>query len=127
MFSPAANWQFGLQGDLTPQAASHPFQELLAGFLPLSQQDLAKKISRDRTTVTKWKRGELWATLGQQRKVVKAVRDRLVAITHQVDQVEKMIEALGAVETAHDVHTRKLDQKSLDKLTAANDQVRALL
>ena len=130
MPSPTAPWRLGLQPDISAEAVYQPFRDLLKSHLPMTQEELAKEIDRDRTTVNRWKSersSEPKAGLSSQRSVINAVRTRLLAIRRQTDRVERLIKALEGVGTAQRKHSKRLDSESLGKLSAANDGVRALL
>ena len=127
---PTAPWRLGLQPDISAEAVYQPFRDLLKSHLPMTQEELATEIGRDRTTVNRWKseRSSEWkAGLSSQRSVINAVRTRLLAMQRQTDRVERLIEALEGVGTAQREHSKRLDSESLDELTAANDKVRDLL
>lgn len=127
MFSPVVAWKNGLQPDISSEVVYRPFQRLLAAYLPMSQQELASAVEKDRTTVSKWKSGELKPTLAQQMDVTDAVRSRLREIAQQVTRAEEMIEVLEEVVAAHEEHSGQLDPESLEALEEANDRVRELL
>ena len=130
MPSPTAPWRLGLQPDISAEALYQPFRDLLKSHLPMTQEELATEIDRDRTTVNRWKseRSSDWkAGLTSQRSVIHAVRTRLLAMQRQTVKVELLIQALERVGTAQREHSRRHDSESLDKLKAANEQVRALL
>ena len=123
-------WRLGLQPDINAEEVYQPFRDLLRSHLPMTQEELATEIGRVRTTVNRWKseRAAEWkAGLTAQRKVLRAVRERLEAIERQAGKVEEMIEALAGVGAAQEEHTRKFSQENLAALKKANDQVRDLL
>ena len=127
---PVPSWKLGLKPDVDLAAVYKDFRVLLSQHLPMSMEKLASELGRNRTTVSKWKSkksSEPRAGLSTQRKVIEAVQERVRAIEQQVRKVEEMLRVLHGVEAAYIEHTRKLDQHSFDKLSAANDKVRDLL
>ena len=127
---PVPSWKLGLKPDVDLAAVYEDFRVLLSQYLPMSMEKLASELGRNRTTVSKWKseKSSEWkAGLSTQRKVIEVVQDRVRAIDQQVLKVEQMLNALQDVEAAYKEHTRKLDQQTLNDLTAANDRVRDLL
>ncbi len=127
---PGPAWKLGLKPDVDLAAFYEDFRVLLSEHLPMSMGKLASELGRNRTTVSKWKSkksSEPRAGLSTQRKVIEAVQKRVLAIEQQVLKVEQMLNALEGVGAAYREHTQKLDHQSLDELSAANDQVRALL
>ena len=70
MPSSRPSWRLGLQEDVDSEALYRPFRDLLAKHLPMTQEELATEIDRDRTTVNRWKseRSSEWkAGLSSQR------------------------------------------------------------
>ena len=127
---PVPAWKLGLGPDVDLAAVYEQFRVLLSDHLPMSLENLAGGLGRNRTTVSKWKSqksSDPRAALSTQRKVIEAVQGRLRAIEQQVGRVQEMLKELEAVEAAFKEHTAKLDHPSLDKLSAAQDRVRALL
>ena len=127
MSRPMPTWKLGLQSSINEDEVYGPFRVLLELQLPMSDGELASKVEKDRTTVTKWKSVESKAPLALQRKVVQAVRERLEEMTQHVDAAEEMIKALEAVEAALLEHRKEFDPETLTPLREANDQVRDLL
>ena len=130
MARPVASWKLGLKPDIDPTVVYEGFRVLLSEHLPMSQDELASALDRNRTTVSKWrskKPSDPRAGLTTQRKVIDVVRERVRAIDQQVFKVERMLDALQGVEAAYKQHMRKLDPQGLDMLSAANDRVRDLL
>lgn len=127
---PVPSWKLGLKPDIDLSAVYEGFRVLLSEHLPMSQDELASELGRNRTTVSKWRSKNVSdprAGLRTQRNVTEAVRERVRAIEQQVSEVEQMVDALQGVEAAFKEHTRKLDGESLEKLSAANDRVRDAL
>ena len=127
---PVPSWKLGLKPDIDLSAVYEGFRVLLSEHLPMSQDELAKQLGKNRTTVSKWrskKASDPRAGLKSQREVIAVVKERLRAIDQQVSNVEQMLYALKGVEAAFNEHTRKLDGESLENLSAANDRVRDAL
>ena len=127
---PVPSWKLGLKPDIDLSAVYEGFRVLLSEHLPMSQDELATALGRNRTTVSKWKSkkaSEPRAALRTQRQVIEAVRKRLRAIEQQVVKVEGMLDALHGVEAAYKELTEKHDHQSVDGLAAAKDRVRDLL
>lgn len=127
MFSPVPKWKDGLQEDLDPEAVYEPFRRLLSEYLPMSLRELARRIDKDRTTVSKWKSGQLIPTLEQQEEVTQEVAEALREMQEQLERVEAVDEALRAVEDAHDAHQGTWDEETREALEEANQRVRELL
>ena len=127
MSRPEPAWKRGLQSSINEDDVYEPFRVLLESHLPISDADLARKVGKNRTTVTKWKSVESKAPLASQREAIQTVRKRLEEMTQHVDAAEAMTKALEAVEAAHLEHRKEFDPETLAPLREANDQVRALL
>lgn len=127
MFSPVPAWKDALQEDLDPEDVYEPFRRLLAEYLPMSLRELARGMGKDRTTVSKWKSGDLIPTLEQQQDVVREVGERLQEMREQLGRVEEMNEALEEVELAYQEHQGRWDEETRKGLEEANARVRELL
>ena len=130
MPKPVPSWKLGLKPDVDLDAVYEGFRVLLSQHLPMSQDELAGELGRNRTTVSKWKSkksSDPRAGLSTQRKVIEVVQEHARAMNQQVLKVQQMLTALEGVGTAYKEHAEKLDHESLDELTAANDIVRDLL
>lgn len=127
MFSPEANWKTGLQKDVDPEMVCEPFRRLLANYLPISLRELASRIDRDRTSVSKWKSGQLVPSLEEQKKVAREVKEVLQEMQEQLDRVEEINSALEEIESAHEAHQGNWDEETREALEEANERVRELL
>ena len=130
MGRPFPSWRLGLEADINPDEVYRRFRVFLDKYLPMSQDELAKKLKRNRTTISKWKSANSsdWrAGLDQQKEVVEAVGRRLRRIQLHLGKVDQMIEALEALEQAQHAHDEKFGDQTLDGLREANERVRELL
>ena len=125
-----SSWKVGLEADINPDDVYRQFRLLLEKHLPMTQDELANKLKRNRTTISKWKAdssSEWRAGLDQQKDVTRVVRLRVERIERKLRRVEDMIRALEDLETAQHEHEEGFGPDTVEKLKKANERVRQLL
>ena len=99
----------------------HSLHETLAEFLsdlPISQQDLARKLNVTQSTISRWSAGKSLPSIPQLRVIVDAVEQRIAFLQQRAQWARRLLDAQKAL-----VHPKR----GLQARTAASDRVSKLL